>query len=446
MMFRVCKGACLALMALGWLGREAVVADDWPQWMGPQRDNVWRESGIIETFPPQGPQVVWRAEVAGGYSGPAVAAGRVYVTDYVTKENVKVDNFSRASFSGVERVLCLDRSDGSVIWKDEYPVTYGISYPSGPRCTPIVEGNRVYTLGAEGHLRCYDAATGDAKWTKHLPEVYDAKTPLWGYAAHPLIDGERLITLAGGPGTHAVALDKRTGKELWRHGTDREQGYSPPTIIKHGGIRQLILAYPGAVDSVDPETGKRYWSVDYEATNGSIIMSPVMRGDLLYVGGYSNKSLLLRLGADPPAAEVVWRDQRRQGLSPVNVQPFIDGEVMYGFDQDGTLYGVDLETGDRLWKTLQPLSAQRPPRTGTAFMVRNGDRIWMFNELGELLITRLTPEGYEEVDRTKLLEPTNVAFGRRVVWAAPAFAGGQIFLRNDEELICVELRRDPDAS
>ena len=110
----------------------SLFADDWPQWMGPKRDNVWRDEGILEAFPDDGPRVVWRVPVAGGYSGPAVADGRVYLTDYVTKENVKVDNFDRKQFSGTERVLCLDEATGKEIWKHEYPVRYRISYPAGP--------------------------------------------------------------------------------------------------------------------------------------------------------------------------------------------------------------------------------------------------------------------------------------------------------------------------
>lgn len=236
----------------------AASADDWPQWMGPNRDNVWRETGVLSSFPADGPKTLWRTPVAGGYAGPAVSGGRVYVTDYVTKENVKVDNFNRNKFSGNERVLCLDEATGKVIWQQEYPVTYGMSYPAGPRCTPNVDDGRVYTLGGEGNLYCFDAQDGTVIWNKNLPADYNTKTALWGYAAHPLIDGEKLICVVGGQGSHAVAFDKLTGKEIWRTLTSTEQGYSPPKIIEAGGVRQLILLYPNGVTSVDPETGREY--------------------------------------------------------------------------------------------------------------------------------------------------------------------------------------------
>ena len=168
-------------------------AEDWPQWMGANRDNVWNVSKPPQSFAPGSLKASWTAPVAGGYAGPAVVGNRLFVTDLVTKENVKVDNFGRRSFDGTERVLCLDSKTGKEVWKHEYPVTYSMSYPAGPRCTPTVDGERVYTLGAEGDLFCFDAAKGTVIWSLNLREQYKTKSALWGYAAHPLIDGDHLI-------------------------------------------------------------------------------------------------------------------------------------------------------------------------------------------------------------------------------------------------------------
>ena len=250
-----------------------VRADDWPQWMGPKRDNVWREEGILEKFPEGGPKKLWSTPLAGGYSGPAVAGDRVCVTDYVKKKGETDEgNFDRDPTSGIERVFCLDAGTGKEIWKHEYPVNYAISYPYGPRATPTVDGDFVYTLGAEGKLIAFNSKDGKIVWSKELKEEYKTKSALWGYAAHPVIDGKKLITLAGGEGSHAVALDKTTGAEIWKSQSQKEQGYSPPTIIEAGGKRQLIVTGPTAIRSLDPETGKRYWSEAYEATMGSIII------------------------------------------------------------------------------------------------------------------------------------------------------------------------------
>lgn len=412
-------------------------AQDWPQWMGPQRDNVWRESGIVDKFPAGGPPVLWRTPIAGGYAGPAVSQGRVFITDYVTADNVKVDNFERAEFSGMERVLCLSESSGEVLWKHEYPVRYTVSYPAGPRCTPCVEEDRVYTLGAEGHLFCFHVADGRILWQKDLKETYQTKAALWGYSAHPLIDGDRLLTLAGGEGSHVVALDKRTGAEIWRASDSPETGYSPPTIIEYAGVRQLILLQPNAVVSLDADSGKQLWSVPYEASNGSIIMSPIRVGEYLYVAGYSNRSLLLKLQADQPGATEVWRDKRNV-ICPVNVQPFVIDDVVYGMDQKGVLRAVQVPSGERLWESDESIGT-RPAGSETTFLVRHEDRFIMFNELGELLIAKLSPAGYEEIDRAKVIEPSNVAFGRKVVWSMPALANRRAYIRNDQEIICVDL-------
>ncbi|MCC6494156.1 MAG: PQQ-like beta-propeller repeat protein [Pirellulales bacterium] len=427
-------------MAAIWLLSLATAAraDDWPQWMGPQRDNVWREAGVMDRFPPGGPAVRWRTPVAGGYAGPAVTGGRVYLMDYVTAENVKVDNFDRKTFTGVERVLCLDEQSGELKWKHEYPVVYGISYPAGPRCTPTVDGGRVYALGAEGNLTCLDASTGAVAWSKDFHADYNAKTALWGYASHPLVDGNNLICVVGGEGSHCVAFDKVTGAERWRSLSAPEQGYSPPTIIEAGGARQLLLLRPGALSAVDPESGQEYWSHPYEATSGSIIMSPVRAGDYLYVGGYNNKSLLLNLARDEPAAQIVWRDRGPSAISPVNVQPLADDGVLYGFDQKGVLRAVELPDGHKLWETSQPVS-ERPAYSGTALFVRQQDRVWMFVETGDLVIGRVSRAGFEELDRAHVIQPTNNAFGRDVVWSMPAFANRRAYIRNDQECICVDL-------
>ncbi|MFK7822382.1 MAG: PQQ-binding-like beta-propeller repeat protein, partial [Planctomycetaceae bacterium] len=238
-------------------------------------------------------------------------------------------------------------------------------------------------------------------------------------------------------------FDKNTGKELWKNLTASAQGYVPPMIIEAGGTRQLILMSPQFMASVDPETGKKFWEVPYGATNGSIIMTPIHFGNYLYVAGYSNKNLMVKLAVDKPAAEVIWQDKPRHAISPVNVQPILDGDVLYGVGQGGKLYGIKLPSGDRLWENNEPVSenGKRPLQTGTAFIVRNGDRYIFFNEHGELILGNLTPSGFEEIDRTKVIEPTGLAFGRKVVWSMPAFANKHAYIRNDKELICVDLAK-----
>ena len=428
----------VALVAGAILGDGISVADEWPQWMGPKRDNIWREDGIVEKFPAGGPKVLWRAPVNGGYSGPAVMKGRVFVTDFLAASQLPGDNFERKTARGTERVVCFDETNGEQLWKLEYPVTYTISYPAGPRCTPTIDGDRVYTLGAEGHLFCLGVADGRVIWGKDLKKEYDTKAALWGWASHPLVDGDRLFVIAGTEKAHVVALDKMTGKEVWRAGTAPEQGYSPPTIIEAAGVRQLVLMKPDGMYAVVPETGEMLWETPYNADNGSIIMAPLKVGDHLYVGGFQEKNLLVKLAADKPGVEVVWRNKAKHGISAVNVQPFVDGDILYGFHEKGDLRAVGIPDGEVKWSSPGPFGDRAPP-SATAFITRQGDRFFLFAETGDLVIAKLSAAGYEEIDRTHLLDTTQSAFGRGVVWCPPAYADRSIFVRNDKELIRVSL-------
>jgi outer membrane protein assembly factor BamB len=418
------------------------LADNWPHWMGPKRDNVWYETGILEKFPQDGPKKLWSFPVAGGYSGPSVVDGKVYITDYV-KQKGETDegNFERKPTSGLERVFCVDAKTGKEVWKYEYPVNYTISYPAGPRCTPVVDGGFVYTLGSEGHLACLNIADGKKVWAKELKDEYKTKSALWGYAAHPLIDGDKIITLAGGEGSHVVALNKKTGAEIWKSQSQEEQGYVPPSIIEVGGKRQLLIGGPKALRALNPDTGERIWTTPYEARNGSIIMTPIRIGDYLFIGGYDTKNLLLKLDATKPEVEVLWKDNPTLGMHPVNVQPFAIDNIIYGMDGGGEMMAFEVPSGKRLWTSQAILADGKKLGTGTAFLVKNGDRFICFNELGEIVICKLDAKSYTEIDRKKVLEPTDTAFGRKVVWSMPAYADKKMFLRNGKEMICIDMAK-----
>src|SRR5262245_13400979 len=235
-------------------------ADDWPRWQGPRGDGVWREAGILKKFPAGGPKVLWRREIGGGFTGPAIAGGKVYVMDRQGEQFAKGKEApTKAGLRGSERILCLDAADGKLLWKHEYVCLYTIRYARGPRTTPVVHGGKVYTLGAMGDLFCLDAAGGKVLWSKNLAKEYKTKPPVWGYAAHPLVDGDTLYTLAGGDGSAVVALDKDSGKERWRALTVEEVGYAPPVMIEAGGQRQLIVWHTEALNSLNPKTGEVLW-------------------------------------------------------------------------------------------------------------------------------------------------------------------------------------------
>jgi len=415
-------------------------ADDWPQWLGPKHDSVWRESGIAEKFPAGGPNVVWRAPIAGGYSGPAVANGRVLVTDYAIKNGTPLnDPGGRPKLQGQERVWCLDAATGKKLWSFEYDCNYEISYPAGPRATPTIDGELVYVLGAQGHLHCLNVATGAVVWLVQLADRYQAPTPIWGFCSHPLVNNGKVYVMAGGAGSAIVALDKLTGREVWRALSASDAGYAPPVMIEVGGKHQLVVWHPQAVSGMDPDNGEVYWTTKLEPDYGMSINGATLMGHHLFIGGIKNKALMLALGENPPTVREVWRPDLRIGIGPVHTPPVPVGDVFYGVNRNGELTAVEVATGKRLWETTKVTTGGRPANSATAFLVRNGDKFFIMSETGELIIARLTPEKYEELDRAKILEPTHEAFGRNVLWSHPAFANKSIYARNDKEIVCIRL-------
>jgi outer membrane protein assembly factor BamB len=416
-------------------------ADDWPQWMGAKRDDVWRETGIVQAFPQKGLPVKWRAPVGLGYSGPAVAGGKVYLLDY-EQESGKVTNSpgGRDRLQGSERVLCLDANTGKLLWTHAYERPYNISYASGPRCTPTVEGGKVYTLGAEGNLLCLDADKGNVIWQKDLTKEYKFETPVWGFSAHPLVDGDLLYCVVGGQGSVAVAFDKNSGREVWRALSAPEPGYCPPMMIEHGGKKQLIIFHPEAVNSLDPMTGKVHWSVPIMPSYSMSIAPPRLLGDHLFTSAYNNAAVMLQLDATKPDPTVTWRGKVQMAVYCSNSPAFLMGNEIYGCDsQTGALMAVQIADGKRLWETVEPTSGKPRARYGTAYLVQHQDRFFLFNEQGDLILAQLSPAGYKELGRIHVLEPTNNTFGRPVVWSHPAFAMKCLFARNDRELVCVNL-------
>lgn len=438
--WRICQIAIFGLCV------SSSFADDWPQWMGPNRDSIWREEGILTEFPESGLEVKWRIPIHGGYSGPAVADGLVYVTDFQKASGEAFNNpGQRAELKGKERVLCVKASDGSEVWKHEYDLTYKISYPAGPRATPTVQGGKVYALGAEGNLFCLDAKTGKELWAKNFNTDYKTQTPIWGYAGHPLVVDDKLICIVGGEGGIAVAFNKDTGEEIWRAISASAPGYAPPTMIEAGGAKQLLIWDADKISSLNPKSGDGYWSLPLKPDFEMSIMAPRQEGNLLFASGIGNVGALIELDASEPKAEILWTGSSTKALYAANATPFIEDGTLYGADcRPGSFRAVDLKTGKRLWETFKPTTGtDRPAGHGTAFIVKHqpSGKFFLFSETGDLIVAELTPDAYKELSRFHVLEPTGEAFGRSVVWTHPAFADGCVFVRNDKELVCVSLKK-----
>jgi outer membrane protein assembly factor BamB len=420
----------------------SVVAEDWPEWRGRGRFGVWTETGIVETFPEQGLDYTWRTPIRAGYAGPSVADGRVFVTDFRSTEGMK----------GVERALALDEQTGKILWTREWAADYaGLqpTYAIGPRASPTVDGDHVYVLGAKGRLLCLDVETGEERWGTDFVEAYGTRVPTWGIAGAPIIEGDLLIALVGGRGDALlVAFDKRTGLEAWRSlPTGKEPGYAQPVIFEVGGARQLILWHPRGVASLDPTSGRRYWEMPFDVDLGMTVATPVLAAHRLLVSCFFNGSLLLELEKQTPGARALWQvsglsEIDSDGLHALITTPVIDGEWIYGVGSYGELRGLDLRTGKRRWESLELVGEKA--RWAAAFIVRHHDRYIINNDRGELVLAHLTPDGYREIDRTPLIEPTSPASSRRsrgaVHWSHPAYANGHIVVRNDREIVRADLR------
>lgn len=421
-------------------------ADDWPQWGGPQRDGVYRGKSLVEKLPEK-PVYRFRVEVGDGYAGPAVAGGRVFLIDrQLDSGQANPDNpFNRSPVGGVERVLCLDSKTGDEIWKHVYPCRYTISYPTGPRATPTVDGDRVYALGAMGDLHCLDVKKGEVLWSRNYVRDYGTEMNVWGMSCAPLVDGDQLILQVGGSeGRGVMSLDKLTGEEKWRALQFPDPGYSPPVIIRAGGTRQLIVWTPEHLYSLDPSNGKLHWKEPFELQSNLAIATPVFdeKSHRLFVSAFYNGPLMMQLDREKPAAKVLWRgnsksEQRTDKLHALMCTPvYLDGHL-YGVGSYGQLRGLWADTGERLWETFD---ATGKDRWWNAFITPAGDRTIIANEQGELIYCQLTPEGYREESRVQVIAPTNKVRRRQVVWSHPAYAEQAAFWRNDGELVCIDLK------
>ncbi len=413
----------------------------WPHWLGPKRDAVWRQSGVVARIPDSGLPVRWRTPIRAGFSGPSVVGGRVFVTDFA-KAAGRVTNrpSTEESVRGDERVLCLDSTSGKVLWQHAYAVEYSVSYPSGPRTSPVVDGNRVYTLGTDGHLWCLDVEKGDVVWAKHFAKDYAAKTPFWGHSAHPVLHGDLLICLVGGKGSTVVAFDKRTGKEQWHAISAKEPGYCPPILTKISGHTRLVVWHPESLNALDPATGAVLWTVPLAARAGMAVTAPVHSGEHLFVSGIGTRPTLLHLDPKGGEPKTVWRGGARRGITTGNSTPVVHEGILYGFDTKGQLIASEFATGEHLWSTFQATTRSHRETYSTAFLVRHEeDRFFIFNERGDLILAELTEDGYTEFGRFHVLEPTTSTYGRKVIWSHPAFAERSMFARNDTEIVRVSL-------
>jgi outer membrane protein assembly factor BamB len=400
-------------------------ADDWPQWRGPQRDGVWREDGIMEKFPTAGLKILWRAGAGGGWSSPVVADGRAFLID---SELIKP--------KARERVRCFDATTGKLLWTHAYEVDYpdwafAPDQMGGPTSTSAVAEGAVYSLGANGALTCLAAANGEVIWSKDLMKEYGAES--FKVRASPLIDGDLLILVVGGkPKASFVALDRKTGREVWR-ALEETITNSSPIIITAGGQRQLIVWTAEAITSLDPATGAVWWREAQATTSYDANDTPVWLDDYLLLSG-----LMFQLDAVKPGAKVIWPENRaatKRVLSNTST-PWLTTDAAYSATNKGDLVCLDPATGKELWHTDKVTDRKSGP---SIHITPHGETAFLYTNLGELIHARLTRSGYEELSRTKLLTPVYMFSGRKISWSPAAYAHRCVFVRDEAEILCASL-------
>ncbi|TMP99125.1 MAG: dehydrogenase [Verrucomicrobia bacterium] len=406
--------------ALGLLLHFAVRAADWPQFRGPNRDNVWSETGVLKTFPAEGLKVRWRAPVGPGWSSPVVVRDRVYLTDMRLQR-------PRAW----ERIRCFKESTGKQLWSYASELVYPDwafipEHGGGPAATPIVEDGKIYSLGRSGQVDCLDARNGKVIWEKQLEyEIGELNC-----RASPLIEDNLLILFTGGkPGACVIALDKKTGKEVWK-ALDETVSNSSPLAIVAGGKRQLVVWTDESVTSLNPATGQTWWREPLVTNNNYAIPTPVVQKNRLLIAG-----LMLELNARQPAATVLWPESRaisKRILSNTSTA-MLRGDYVYSAKSNGELVCLEAGTGKQVWGTTNVTELKNG---ASIHLTPNGDAVFLFTDQGDLILAQLTPQGYREISRSHLLEPTSILGVRKFAWTPPAYANRHVFARNDEELVC----------
>ena len=412
-----------------------VTADDWSQWRGDFRDGVWRETGIITEFQPKDVRPKWSQSIGTGYSSPTVSNGLVFLMDY-------------DEAGSTESIRCWNADTGEPAWQHTYETDYQISYAAGPRSAVTVHEELAYSMGAMGQLKCLQVSDGSVVWEKDLDSQYrisaSKRMPIWGMSCSPLIVDDLVILQVGGEGAGVVAFQKKTGKEVWRSLDDRGQ-YSSPVLVRQNS-QDVIVCWTGdGVAGLNPTDGKAYWYYQLSPSRMPIgVASPVVQGNRIFLTSFYDGATMLEMSSNSMDIKLVWRkvgpnERATQAIHSIISTPIWLGKHIYGMDSYGELRCLDADTGERVWedKTLV-----KQNRWGTVHFVQNGQRIWMFNEQGELIIGTLDKSGLTIGSRVKVLEPNQMRTRNRkggVCWSHPAFANKSVFLRNDSELVCIGL-------
>lgn len=393
-------------LTFAWLCGTAA-ADDWPEIMGPKRRGISKETGWNTDWFAKEPPVLWRAKVGTGASSCAVAGGRLYTMG--------------ASESGTESVICLDAASGTEIWRKMYECAFEKRmWDGGTATTPVLDGDRLYTLSFRGQLFCWNAADGSKIWEINLEANFKGAMPFWGWAGSPLIVGNMLVVEPGGNGSSRAAVDKLTGKLFWQSGTD-PAAYASPVIFSGPAMRGVALFNANALVGINPRDGTELFRHEWKTPNDVNAAIPLHRDGQFFIGsGYEKGVALIS-----PKSGVAWKSTNimLQFQSPVLHSDHIYLVSGQSHSQ-GRLQCLEWATGHEKW--AHPVSGDRGQ------IIIAAGKLIVATEKGEVILADANPAAYKELGRTQPLPAR--------VWAAPAFSDRRLFLRNNAgTLVCLDL-------
>jgi outer membrane protein assembly factor BamB len=385
-------------------------AADWPQWRGPNRDGHSPETGLLDSWPAGGPRLVWKTKGLGeGYSPSAVVGDRLY---------------TQGQLGTVEFVLGLDVTTGKQIWKTNTGSSFREERGNGPRGTPTIDGDRLYAMAADGTLVCLDTATGKRVWGMNVLERFRGQSPHWAMAESPLVDGDRVIVTPGGPGASVVALAKATGELVWKSQSD-PAAYSSPMPFDIGGARKVVVVTARGAMALDMKNGELQWRYDKVANRVANIATPIVRDGYVFLSSdYGTGCALLKLTPGPGSVGVTEvyfnKDMRNHYTTSVLV-----GDYLYG-SSSNILTAMKFLTGEVAWR-------DRGVGKGSCiFAERN---LYCLGEDGVMGLIEATPAAYKEKSRFK------ISSGIYPTWTPPVIAGGKLYLREQDNLYCYDIKR-----
>jgi outer membrane protein assembly factor BamB len=395
--------------ALAFTFSASASAGDWPQWRGPNRDDVSTETGLLKEWPEGGPEKVWMSKEIGlGYSGPAVANGRIFIL---------------GATDGKERLFCLDEKTGKKVWESEVGDLYKNNWGDGPRSTPTVDGAQVYAMGAQGNLVCVAAADGMEMWRQSMTEL-GGKVPGWGYCESPLIDGEKVICTPGGDEGAIAALDKKSGKVLWQSkGLKDGAQYSSLIAVEEGGQRQYVQLFMKTLAGVDAKNGDLLWSTEWGGQT-AVIPTPIFADGCIYVAsGYGVGCKLVRLNDGDP--EDVWENKVMKNHHGGVIKV---GDFLYGYSDGRGWTCQDFKSGEEIWSNNNDLKKG-------AIACADGMLYCLGEDDGTLVLIDASDKGWREHGRFTLEPQTQQRSPQGRVWTHPVIANGKLYLR-DQEIFC----------